>query len=180
MSRARWAPPTARPSTRVVASSIGRNETSLRGRRGPRTSRATFRASTPRRTRKRNQLRSAASLRATEAGSRPRPWRCARKGRTVRAAPPPAPGAPLDELARAPGLGARDAERHRLGRPALGVPGAGDELAEAAVLDDHRLAARRARLVGRLVLGPLLPRQGALLLAVGGRPARGGIVQEGA
>src|SRR5207249_1293465 len=61
--------------------------------------------------------------------------------------------AALDQLSRAAGLGARDAERDRLGRLALRIAGAGDELAEAPVLDDHRLAARRAILVRRLVLG---------------------------
>jgi hypothetical protein len=50
-------------SIKDIASSIGRNETSFLGGRGPLTSRATFRSSTPRRTRNRNQLRTAASFR---------------------------------------------------------------------------------------------------------------------
>src|SRR5512145_3122449 len=64
--------------------------------------------------------------------------------------------APLDQLPAAARLGARDAERDGLGRLALRVAGAGDELAEPAMLDHHRLLAGRARLVGRLV-GRLLP-----------------------
>src|SRR6202158_4481865 len=63
-----------------------------------------------------------------------------------------APLAPaLDDLYAAAGLGARDPEGHRLGRLALGITRAGYELPEAAVLDDHGLAARRAGLVCHLV-----------------------------
>ena len=46
--------------------------------------------------------------------------------------------ATLDQLARAARLRARDAEGDRLGRLALRVAGARDELAEAPVLDHHR------------------------------------------
>src|SRR5215470_1013893 len=62
-----------------------------------------------------------------------------------------APAPPLHELAVAAGLRARDAERDGLGRLALGIPRAGDELAEASVLDHHGLAARGAALLGGLV-----------------------------
>src|SRR5262249_28845585 len=78
----------------------------------------------------------------------------------------------LDELARAARLRARDPERDGLGRLALRIPGAGDELPEAAVLDDHRLPARRARLVGRLVLHALVLAEVARVLAVRVRRAR--------
>src|SRR5215831_19010389 len=80
--------------------------------------------------------------------------------------------APLDQLARAARLGARDAERHRLGRLALRIAGARDELAEAPVLDDHRLAAGRAILVRRLVLGATAAVEVARVAAVGIRRAR--------
>src|ERR1700687_2269003 len=53
-----------------------------------------------------------------------------------------APLAPA--LAAAAALRAGDPECHGLGRLALGVARACDELPEAAVLDDHGLAARRA------------------------------------
>src|SRR4030095_15696359 len=69
----------------------------------------------------------------------------------------PAPGPSLDELAAAVGLRARDPEGERLGRLALRVARAGDELPEAPVLDDHGLPAGRAGLVGRLG-GGRLPR----------------------
>src|SRR5262249_30310278 len=74
---------------------------------------------------------------------------------------------PLDELPGAAGLGARDAEGDRLGRLALGVAGARDEFTKAPVLDDHGLAARRAILVRRLVLGASAP------VEVSGVPAIG-------
>src|SRR5438046_3911503 len=71
-------------------------------------------------------------------------------GRVGRAAEEHAapPRAALGELPRAPRLRARDAERHGLRGLALRVTRARDELPEAPVLDDHRLAARRAELVG--------------------------------
>src|SRR5262249_28219517 len=74
---------------------------------------------------------------------------------------PPLARAPLDQL---PLLALRtgDAERDGLSRLALRVPGARDELAEAAVLDDHRAATGGARLVGGLVLGSLAAGQVAL------------------
>src|SRR5262249_53747808 len=57
-----------------------------------------------------------------------------------------APGAALHHLAPAALLRTRDAERERPGGLALWIPRAGDELAEAAVLDHHRLRTGRARL----------------------------------
>src|SRR5256712_6093823 len=81
-----------------------------------------------------------------------------------RAAPP---RAALGELPRAPRLGARDAERHGLRGLALRVTRARDELPEAPVLDDHRLAARRAELVGGLVLCAPVSRQVPFVLALG-------------
>src|SRR3989441_13222898 len=74
--------------------------------------------------------------------------------------------AALDELSRAPRLRARDAEGHGLRGLALRVARARDELPEAPVLDDHRLAARRAQLVGGLVFGALVPRQVPFVLAL--------------
>src|SRR5437899_1004826 len=150
-SRVRLVPPRARPSTSWVASSIGRKVTSRRGGCGLRASRAGLASMTPRRTRKRKQLRSAASWRATEAGARPRAWRLATHA--------------LHELA-ALALGTRDAQRHRLGGLALRVDRAGDELAEAAVLHHPRPLAGRALLVGRLLLRPLGARQVPLVLAL--------------
>src|SRR5207302_7005221 len=61
--------------------------------------------------------------------------------------------AALDNVAATAGLGAGDAERDRLGVPALRIARAGDELPVAPVLDHHRLAALLAGLAGRLVLG---------------------------
>src|SRR5262249_34122564 len=92
----------------------------------------------------------------TRLGDRPGPDRELARGviaaREERLA---APGPSLHQLPAAIGLGTRDPERDGLGRLALGIARAGDELPEAAVLDDHRLAARRAHLVGRLVRRPL-------------------------
>src|SRR5262249_30261265 len=62
-----------------------------------------------------------------------------------------APGPPFHELASAAGLGTGDAESDRLGRLALGITRAGDELPEASVLDHHGLAAGRAGFIGHLV-----------------------------
>ena len=78
-----------------------------------------------------------------------------------------APATPGHELARASRLGARDPQGDRLGGLALGITRARDEPAVAAVLDDHRLAAGRARLVGGLVGGALVPAQIAGVAAVG-------------
>src|SRR5438552_4396176 len=79
-------------------------------------------------------------------------------------------GAPLHELPSAARLGTVDAERQGLGRLAVGIARAGDELAEPSVLDHHRLPARRAGLVRRLV-GRLLASAtqvlGVLALRVG-------------
>src|SRR4029453_15132123 len=61
--------------------------------------------------------------------------------------------APLDELAPASRFRTDDAKGDRLGGLALRISRAGDELAEAPVLDHHRLAAGRAELVGRLPRG---------------------------
>src|SRR5215475_3633101 len=67
----------------------------------------------------------------------------------------PALATPFHELAAAARLGARDTQGDGLGGLALGIPRAGDELAEAAMLDHHGLAARRAGLIGHLVGGLL-------------------------
>src|SRR5215831_5876953 len=64
-----------------------------------------------------------------------------------------APAPPFHELASAAGLGTGDAESDRLGRLALGITRAGDELPEASVLDHHGLAAGRAGFIGHLVAG---------------------------
>src|SRR5215471_12092006 len=79
-----------------------------------------------------------------------------------------AAGPALDELSVAASLRTRDTERQWLGRLALRVARTGDELAESPVLDDHRLAARRAHLVRRLV-GRLFPSAAQILrvLALG-------------
>src|SRR2546422_3514915 len=80
----------------------------------------------------------------------------------------PAPA--LDELAVTAGFRARDAEGDRLGRLALRIARAGDELSEAAVLDHHGLAAGRAALFRGLVGGLLPPAQilGVLAIGIGG------------
>src|SRR5438876_11126784 len=90
-------------------------------------------------------------------------------GRVGRAAEEHAapPRTALGKRPRAPRLRARDAERHRLRGLALRVTRARDELPEAPVLDDHRLAARRAELVGGLVLCAPVPRQVPFVLALG-------------
>src|SRR5215510_9806232 len=100
-------------------------------------------------------------------GHRPRPRRELAVGILVAgvegfAAPAPA----FHELAFAAGLGTGDAEGDGLGRLALGIARAGDEFPEAAMLDDHRLAARRAGLVGHLVGGLLAATQVLGVLAV--------------
>src|SRR5215510_9823624 len=67
-----------------------------------------------------------------------------------------APAPPFHELASAAGLGTGDAESDRLGRLALGITRAGDELPEASALLEHGLAAlgaRLARLLPDLVVG---------------------------
>src|SRR6185503_4678587 len=74
--------------------------------------------------------------------------------------------AALDDLPLAARLRARDTERDGLGRLALRIARARDELAEAPMLDDHRAFAGRALLVGRLVLRPLVARQVLLVLAL--------------
>src|SRR5882762_2021065 len=83
---------------------------------------------------------------------------------------PPAARSALHDLPRAARLGTGNPERHRLGGLAVRVAGARDELPEAAVLDDHRLAAGRADLVGGLVLGAraAVDVSGVLALRVGG------------
>src|ERR1700730_3456861 len=79
---------------------------------------------------------------------------------------------PVDALAPAAGLRTHDREGDGLGRLALWVTRARDELPEAAVLDDHGLGAGRADLVGQLV-GRLLPAAEVLgVLAVGIARAR--------
>src|SRR5256886_11453728 len=82
-------------------------------------------------------------------------------------------GAALGQLAH-PTLRALDPERHGAGVLALGVPGAGEELAVAPRLDDHRrpafLALLLRRPVGHLVLGER-PAEAALGI-LGARDAR--------
>src|SRR5262245_48387207 len=82
----------------------------------------------------------------------------------------PAPAAPGHELTLAVGLGTGDAQGHRLGGLALRVAGAGDELSVAAVLDDHRLAARGTDLVGGLVRRALVAAEvpGVAAIRIGG------------
>src|SRR4030095_2341902 len=94
-----------------------------------------------------------AALRA-RLGNRPAPEReLAVRIRRAAEEGPALERAALDQLPGAARLGARDTQGDWLGRLALRVAGARDELAEPPVLDDHRLAARRAILVRRLVLG---------------------------
>src|SRR5262249_2765530 len=88
----------------------------------------------------------------------------------IRRAPVEGPAplrASLEQLARVAGRRAGDAQRDGLGGLAVGVARARDELAEAAVFDHHRLAARRADLVGGLVLGALTAADVAGVLAFG-------------
>src|SRR5438046_1246024 len=83
-----------------------------------------------------------------------------------------APAAPaLHELALAAGFRARDAEGDGLGGLAFRIARAGDELAEAAVLDHHGLTAGGTALLRGLVGGLLSPPQGLRVLALGIRGA---------
>src|SRR5215467_2228936 len=83
-----------------------------------------------------------------------------------------APAPPFHELASAARLGTGDAKSDGLGRLALRIARASDELAEATVLDDHGLAACRTRLVRHLVGRLLTAAQVLGVLAVGIARAR--------
>ena len=146
-------------------SSLGRNDGSRLGTRGPRRCRAGLLSRTPRRARKRRQLRTAASLREIEALPSPRWCRLARNART-RARPPPPDrtrrgrGAPRIQRGRrgtAQRVGGGPALRRQVRRKAATGSTAGEGMgarAHATVGSSSALYPQPSRTQARVVLPP--------------------------